>query len=297
MIRNIATLVFLSALLVRCGNGFEKTESGLEYKFVHRSNGKEPQNGEYLILNLLVKTETDSVIYSSKETGILFPVRYDTYRLKVGQKSELEEGFFMMREGDSAVFSVKTSDVYAALNERPPATSDDRIFCYARLVNVFDYKHYSLWKSEQLARRQNEHETLVKKVMEKEVQKIDSTLNARHQSFSVTGTGIRYIIEKQGAGSFPQQGDSVFFKYYVTYLDGTLPPNEFGSSGDKPRSFVMGTNTVFESWQESIALLKKGGAGRFYIPSPLAFGALETAGIRPNAILIVNIQLLDIKNS
>jgi FKBP-type peptidyl-prolyl cis-trans isomerase len=278
-----------------CRDEFKKTDSGLRYKFINRTNGKEPKNGEYLILDLLIKTEKDSVLYNTTDSGILFPLRYDTYKFKVGQKSELEEGFFMMHEGDSAIFSVKTSDVYAALNVFKPNTTNDRIYCYAKLVSILDYEHYSNWKSVQLARRENENNLRIKSAMEKEGRKIDSTLNARHESFSVTGSGIRYIIEWQGRGPFPQKGDSVFFRYDVTYLDGTTPPDGFGKSGDKPKSFVMGSKGVFESWQESIRLLKKGGAGRFYIPSPLAFGTSETVGLKPNSILVINIKLVDIK--
>jgi len=291
---HIILLLFLF-LLANCKDEFAKTDSGLEYKFVARGNGKALKNGEYLILDLLIKTETDSVIYNSATAGILFPLRYDTYKLKVGQKNALEEGFFMMQEGDSAIFSVKSSDVYLALNMMPPVTADDRIYCYARLVNILDYEHYSGWKSDQLERRRKEIEALMKKSMEKEVQKIDSMLAARREPFAITGPGIRYTILKQGSGSFPQQGDSVFFRYEVTYLDGTTPPGEVGRSGDKPKSFVMGSKSVFESWQESISLLKEHGTGIFYIPSSLAFGSSESHGIKPNAILIVSIQLVDLK--
>lgn len=278
-----------------CKDEFKKTDSGLEYRFVHQPNGKEPKNGEYLILDLLIKTETDSVIYNTADAGILFPLRYDTYKFKIGQKSKLEEGFFMMHEGDSAIFSVKGSDVYAALNRAQPKTTDDRIYCYAKLVSILDYEHYSNWKSVQLARRQNENDLRIKKTMEKETLKIDSILNARNESFAVAGSGIRYIVGRQGTGSFPKEGDSVIFRYEVSYLDGTTPPDEFGKSGDRPKSFVMGSKNIFESWQESIGLLKKGGNGRFYIPSPLAFGASEVQGIKPDAILILNIELVEIK--
>jgi FKBP-type peptidyl-prolyl cis-trans isomerase len=280
-----------------CKDEFKKTDSGLEYKFIHQSNGKEPKNGEYLVLDLLIKTGTDSVIYNTAHAGILFPLRYDTYKFKIGQKRSLEEGFFMMHEGDSAIFSVNGSDVYAALNLVQPKTTNDRIYCYAKLVSILDYEHYSNWKSVQLARRQNENDLHIKKTIEKETLKIDSILNARHESFSATTSGIRYIIERQGTGPFPKEGDSVVFRYDVSYLDGTTPPDEFGKSGDRPKSFLMGSKNIFESWQESIGLLKKRGTGKFYIPSPLAFGTSETQGIKSDAILVVNIELVDIKKA
>jgi FKBP-type peptidyl-prolyl cis-trans isomerase FkpA len=278
-----------------CKDEFIKTDSGLEYKFVHQTKGKEPKHGEYLILDLLIKTGTDSIIYSTTSAGVLFPIRYDTYKLKVGQKNAIEEGFFMMHEGDSAVFSVTPSDVYAALNVSRPTTTNDRIYCYAKLVSILDYEHYSKWKSVQLVRRQNEIALEIKRTMQKETLKIDSFLNARHEAFAVAPSGIRYSIENQGTGPFPQEGDSVFFRYNVSYLDGTTPPERFAKSGDKPATFILGSKRVFESWNESIRLLKKGGSGKFYIPSPLAFGASANSGGKPGAVLVVSIQLADIK--
>jgi FKBP-type peptidyl-prolyl cis-trans isomerase len=291
---------FCFALFAFCFSGckdeFKKSDSGLEYQFVHQSNGKEPKKGEYLLLDLLIKTGTDSVIYSTVNAGILFPLRYDIYKFKIGQKSELEEGFFMMHEGDSAIFSVKASDVYAALNLVQPKTTDDRIYCYAKLVSILDYEHYSNWKSVQLARRQNENNLRLKRTMEKETLKIDSILNAGHESFSVTTSGIRYIIKKQGRGPFPKEGDSVVFRYDVSYLDGTTPPDEFGKSGDTPKSFVMGSKNIFESWQESIRLLKKGGIWKIlYTFSPGFWRLQKRKGIKPDAILVINIELVDIK--
>jgi FKBP-type peptidyl-prolyl cis-trans isomerase FkpA len=297
MKRDHIGLFFLLIIFSGCKDEFVKTDSGLEYKFVDRGNGKALTNGEYLILDLLIKSETDSVIYNSATAGMLFPVRYDTYKLKVGQKSALEEGLFMMREGDSAIFSVKASDVYTALNMPPPRTPDERIYCYARLVNIFDYEQYSSWKSDQLTRRRNENEAMIKESIAEDTHRIDSILAARRETFSVTGSGIRYTIIKQGTGPFPQPGDSVFFTYDVTYLDGTAPPDKFGKSGEKPKSFVMGSKRVFESWQESIGLLRKNGAGRFYIPSSLAFGTSEAYGIKPDAILVVNIRLVGLKKA
>jgi FKBP-type peptidyl-prolyl cis-trans isomerase FkpA len=280
-----------------CKDEFNKTDSGLEYKFVHQTKGKEPKHGEYLIFDLLMKTGTDSVIYSTTSAGVLFPIRYDTYKLKVGQKNAIEEGFFMMHEGDSAVFSVKASDVYAALNVSQSTATNDRIYCYAKLVSILDYEHYSNWKSVQLARRQNENALEIKRTMQKETYEIDSFLNARHEAFAVAASGIRYSIEKQGTGSFPRDGDSVFFKYEVSYLDGTTPPERLGKSGDKPAAFIIGSRRVFESWNESVQLLKKGGSGKFYIPSPLASEASGNSGVKPGAILIINIQLVDIKTN
>lgn len=290
-------MVFLLALLSSCGKGFKSTDGGLEYKIIVQGDEKALLNGEYLLYDLLIKTSSDSMMYSSANAGVLFPLKYDTYRQKVGQRNLLEEGLLMMHKGDSMVFAMKASAFAQAFDMTFRARPDDRLLCHAKLVDVMNYADYSTWKATQLARKKSEHETFLKKAMERESKKIDSILTLRDTPYAVSISGIRYVIEREGMGQYPRAGDSVFFNYHVTYLDGTALPNNLGNSGDSPRSFRMGSDGVLESWQESITLLKKGGAGAFYISSPLAFGDSEAPGIVPNAVLIINLELVDVKKN
>ncbi|MBK7885670.1 MAG: FKBP-type peptidyl-prolyl cis-trans isomerase [Chitinophagaceae bacterium] len=52
---------------------------------------------------------------------------------------------------------------------------------------------------------------------------------------------------------------------------------------------------VIRGWTDGLTLLKKGAKARFYIPSPLAYGAQGAgADIKPNEILIFDINVIDI---
>jgi len=54
---------------------------------------------------------------------------------------------------------------------------------------------------------------------------------------------------------------------------------------------------VIKGWQESIPMLKKGGKGKFFIPSALAYGE-RGAGkdIPPNTVLVFDIELIDFES-
>ncbi len=106
-----------------------------------------------------------------------------------------------------------------------------------------------------------------------------------------TASGIYYIMEKEGTGdAHPTMSSNIKAHYHGTLLDGTV----FDSSVDRGQPFDFQLGRVVKGWQEAIPLLKKGGKGKFIIPSGLAYGS-RGAGqkIGPNSVLIFDIELID----
>jgi hypothetical protein len=66
----------------------------------------------------------------------------------------------------------------------------------------------------------------------------------------------------------------------------------------EPISFKVGTDKVIEGWNIGVIGIQVGGKRRLLVPSKLAYGA-EGAGqvIPPNAALIFEIELLEVKKS
>jgi len=101
------------------------------------------------------------------------------------------------------------------------------------------------------------------------------------------------VIDGEGTGNHPEPGQTVFVHYTGMLLDGT----KFDSSFDRgePLDFPIGQGQVIRGWDEGIALLKKGGKGTLYIPSPLAYGPRGAgADIPPNGVLKFEVELVDI---
>lgn len=106
-----------------------------------------------------------------------------------------------------------------------------------------------------------------------------------------TLSGLYYVLEKEGSGDLsPDMKSIITAHYHGTLMDGTV----FDSSIDRGKPFEFTLGRVIKGWKEGIPLLKKGGKGKFLIPSEMAYGE-RGAGkdIPPNAVLIFDIELID----
>ncbi len=114
-----------------------------------------------------------------------------------------------------------------------------------------------------------------------------------------TAKGVYVEITNPGTGEMIDSGKAVTVNYKGTTLDGKIFDQSYDSSGasTKPFTFVIGQRGSIEGWDDGLRLFRKGGTGRLYIPSGLAYGA-RGAGpdIAPNSPLIFEIQVVDVSS-
>lgn len=102
-----------------------------------------------------------------------------------------------------------------------------------------------------------------------------------------SGLKFRDIVE--GAGPYPQPGQTVTVHYTGYLEDGTV----FDTSvGGQPFSFVLGEGEVIEGWEEGLASMRLGSARELIIPPELAYGEEGTETIPPNETLTFEVHLL-----
>jgi peptidylprolyl isomerase len=125
----------------------------------------------------------------------------------------------------------------------------------------------------------------------------DSTFDvfggASEDDFTTTATGLQYIINEEGTGASPENGELVSVHYTGWLEDGT----QFDSSVDRgqPFQFPLGQGMVVQGWDEGVAFLKEGGKGRLIIPPELGYGPTGSGGvIPPEATLIFDVELIEI---
>ena len=109
---------------------------------------------------------------------------------------------------------------------------------------------------------------------------------------------IQITDTKEGTGISPRPGQICVVHYtgwlYVNGVKGA----KFDSSADRKRpfSFTLGTHGVIEGWEQGLATMKKGGKRTLIIPPELGYGSKGSgASIPPNATLMFDIELLDVK--
>jgi FKBP-type peptidyl-prolyl cis-trans isomerase FkpA len=96
-----------------------------------------------------------------------------------------------------------------------------------------------------------------------------------------------------GTGDEAQIGDTVSVHYTGWLEDGT----QFDSSIDRgqPFDFTIGQGGVIPGWDQGVPGMRVGGTRRLTIPPDLAYGPTGSGPIPPNATLIFEIQLLEIR--
>ncbi|MBL1375989.1 FKBP-type peptidyl-prolyl cis-trans isomerase [Zobellella iuensis] len=117
--------------------------------------------------------------------------------------------------------------------------------------------------------------------------------NAKREGVQVTESGLQYEVLTQGEGEQPAAEDVVTVHYVGTLVDGT----QFDSSVDRgePASFPL--NQVIPGWTEGVQLMPVGSKYKLFIPADLAYGESGAGTIPGNAVLIFEVELLDIERA
>jgi peptidylprolyl isomerase len=113
-----------------------------------------------------------------------------------------------------------------------------------------------------------------------------------------TPSGLQIIDTKAGTGASPKTGQICVMHYTGWLYENGAKGAKFDSSVDrgKPFEFPIGMHRVIAGWDEGVATMKVGGKRTLIIPPDLGYGARGAgAVIPPNATLMFNVELLDIK--
>ena len=118
--------------------------------------------------------------------------------------------------------------------------------------------------------------------------------NKSKPGVKTTASGLQYSVIKEGTGAMPKVNSQVKVHYRGTLIDGKT---EFDSSYARNEPATFALNQVIGGWTEGLQLMKAGSKYKFFIPSALAYGeGGQGATIGPNAVLIFEVELLEVLN-
>jgi FKBP-type peptidyl-prolyl cis-trans isomerase len=122
-----------------------------------------------------------------------------------------------------------------------------------------------------------------------------------NSKLDATRTELQKIEVKQGTGTEAMPGKAVVVHYTGWLYDTSKPDShgaKFDSSRDRsePFGFTLGAGRVIKGWDDGVAGMKVGGQRTLVIPPQMGYGARGAGGvIPPNATLIFDVELLDVK--
>jgi FKBP-type peptidyl-prolyl cis-trans isomerase len=108
-----------------------------------------------------------------------------------------------------------------------------------------------------------------KKYEKDEEQSIQSFLAKNPtKNYQLQPSGLYYLEVLKGTGISPVMGDSVYIKYTLTFLDGTLIDSNTTGSGYK----MVLDEYIIPGFTEGLTLMAEGGKASLVIPSKLGYG-------------------------
>lgn len=286
--KSILSFFAAGALLAACNNRVSVSDTGLKYQ-IHdqKGEGRKPKIGDILTVQLVLKNSRDSVLRDTYKEGRPLQVMLQTPPFK----GSFEEGLAMLAKGDSASFFVSADSLFTRMMQPLPAgiaKGSDIQFT----VKVLEVQNEQEFQKGQAAAREGQ--------VKADAKIIDAYVAKNSLKTIETPSGLNYVIVKEGDGVKPVAGNMVSVHYVGKLLDG----KEFDSSyknpqsGGKPVDFPIGQGMVIPGWEEGIMNMRKGGKSTFIIPSSLAYGEAGSPGtIPPNAVLVFDVELVDVKNA
>jgi FKBP-type peptidyl-prolyl cis-trans isomerase FkpA len=107
-----------------------------------------------------------------------------------------------------------------------------------------------------------------------------------------TEPGLYVLDLSPGIGAAAGRTSRVWIHYAVWLPDGTLVDS---SVGGEPFHARLGGSEVIRGWNLAIPGMKVGGRRKLVVRPGLAYGSRGTARVPPNATLVFEVQLLDVR--
>ena len=289
--------VFTLFLIQGCKQeSFQKTKSGLLYKIISDGKGPLVKRGEFIKVNFeqkinFAKNNKDSILGTSY-TGMPTYAPIDS----VGEVYNAAEVFPLLRKGDSLVVMLMADSLEKKNGQLPPfINKKDKITLHLKVIEILP--------SEEAVR--NDQQQLIATQKAKEVAVLDSYIAKNKINAIKLPSGVYYEILSQGTGPKADSGKLVAVLYTGYTLDGkpfdsntdSTKQSENGKHPLEPFQFIAGVQGSIQGMLEGVQYFNKGGKGRLFIPSMLAYGSNPPPGapFEPFSNLMFDIEVIDVK--
>lgn len=297
---------------------YEKTDTGLRYRYIKKGTGPIPKAGNKLLMSLVCKTKNGLVVLDTTREKQPMVIDFPSEDTKSLFPPLPTEAIQLMREGDQIMCKFTAiellGDNFGYVGQMNNLKEDTLLFTQFNLQSVMDNEQYEKWaeemkaklvkeRNEKIQKLRKEQEMQLEKDMEVIEQYIDQHKLKDKHTIKETSSGLRYILHKAGTGPSPSPGDEITVNYvgkdindkvFDTSLEAVGKKNKLKREKYEPLTVPLGG--LIPGFNEAVALLKKGGKMTVFIPSTLAYGKAGSGKhIPPNSVLIFDIDLLSFK--
>ncbi len=285
-----------------CNGGFKKGDNGLLYKIYTDAPGTNIKVGDFVSVNVVAKTEGDSLLFSSYDMGRASQllVAKPTY------KGDLYTGLMLLSQGDSATLKVDADTLVKKSGQPKPPGFKGKYFVYTLKIEkvlakgtmddkAFQAKIGEFFKAETDKAKAAEPIKIKKYIADKNLKTIQ------------TPSGLNYVITQAGSGDKIASGDTAVVDYTGKLMNSTekvfdtsiKEVAQKNKTYDKMRPYqpikiAVGQKAVIPGWDEGLQLLNKGSKATFIIPSSLAYGEQGYGPIAPFSPLVFEVELKNI---
>ena len=274
----------LLMLLIACGKEEKETPSGLKYTVIEAGNDTLPKTNEIIVFDWELRDSKDSVWQETFKQGVPGAAQIaDSANL--ANEDGLTQMLRMLSKGDSVKTEMSVQEYFSKRGGPIPPQIDSTlaITFTIKVREILPKEEFQKFMEEEFKKREV-------RVFTQDTNDINKYLSDQNLTALQDTSGLQYIIHNTGGGKKPSIDDCVEVRYKGTFL-------KTGEVFDQAEKIAFPLNGVIAGWKLGIPLLGKGDSGTFYIPSKLAYGPQGYPGaIPPDAILIFNVTLLDVKD-
>ena len=238
--------------------GATVTSSGLQFLEIAAAEGPMPKTGDIVTLNFIATLPDGTEFGNSYTQGGPIEVIIGRDQLLPGW----EEGVMLTTEGSSAQMAI------------PPELA-------------FGSEGYGIIPA-------NSQIILVVDLLS--IEAPPTPLEVTEDQLTTTENGLSYYDITVGSGDEAVEG-TIVTNHFSLWVDDEAEYLFIGSSqNNQPIIFEIGRgDVVFPGWEEGVTNMKVGGKRLLIIPSALGLGEMGGGDIPPNATLVMEIELLEVK--
>lgn len=285
-----------------CKGGFKKGPAGLMYSIHNDEKGDSIREGDFISLNIIAKTDKDSVLYNSYELGNAS----QTFVPASMYPGDLFYGVKMLTKGDSATLKIDLDSAEKKGQPRPQGIKGKYIIYTIKIEDVI--RKDTAKQQEFQAKIEAFFKVQGEKAKKNEVVKIKKYVEDKKLKVETSSSGLQVATTVEGKGEQPVAGDSVQVNYVGKLTSGKVFDTSLEDEAKKAKIFnpsrvpyttlnlIVGKGNVIPGFDEGILKMKKGGKAILLIPSSLGYGEQGMPGgmIGPFTPLVFELELVNV---